>query len=136
MGKKRIIFIICIVALFIICYCTINVKYDRLARYSFGTTSQRKKIEEKLTDKEIEYIVEYAIEPDYFIHYLDCYRFNIYHIDSYNHFRELFPSFGVNDSVTIVEKLSLIGKDNDDFYYSILMYGQDHASTILKRYLW
>lgn len=135
MNKKRILVITCIFIIFIICYLIINTKYDRLARYPFGTDSERAKIESKLTDKEIEYIVEYALEPDYFMPYFDCYRFNIYHVDSYNHFRSLFSSIGINDSVTIVERLYFLGKDNDEFYNNLLKHGDEYAVMILKTYL-
>lgn len=136
MNKKRIITIVCIVILFIACFSVINIKYDRLARYPYGTDAQRARIEKELTDKEIEYIVEYCIEPDYFFAYLDCYRFNIYHIDSYNRFRSLFSSFSVNDSVTIVERLILLGKDDEKFYTSLLKSGNEYAVNTLKSYLW
>lgn len=136
MNKKRILVIVCIVILFIVCFLIINTKYDRLARYPYGTDAERLKIENKLTDKEIEYIVEYSIEPVSFIQYLDCYHFNIYHLNDYNHFRSLFPSFGLNDSVTIVEKLYLLGKNNDKYYSYLLKFGNEYATSTLSTYLW
>lgn len=136
MNKKRILVICLIIILFIICYSVINTKYDRLARYPFGTEEQRVKIEKKLTDKEIEYIVEYAIEPEFFIEYLDCYHFNIYHVSSYEHFRNLFSSFNRHDAVSIVERLILLNKDDDTFYNSLIVKGQDYAVNVLRTYIW
>lgn len=134
MNKKRILVIIAICLLFITCYSIINTKYDRLARYPFGTNSEREIIESVLDDQEIEYIVEYAIEPDFFMKYIQCARFNIYHVDKYNHFCNLFPQFSIGDSVTIVERLDLLHKANDDFYNSLLQYDDDYITKLLRSY--
>lgn len=135
MNKKRIFVIVIICVLFITCYTIINTKYDRLARYPFGTDSERVIIENELNDQEIEYIVEYAIEPDFFMQYIQCAKFNIYHVEKYNHFRSLFPQFSIGDSVTIVERLNLLNKDNDDFYFSLLTHDNDYVTKLLKSYL-
>lgn len=134
MNKKRIIVIICIFILFITCYFTINVKYDRLARYPFGTESERKTIENKLNDSEIDYIVEYAIEPEHFMQYIYCSKFNIYHIDLYDHFNELFPYFTKNETVSIVEKLFLLNKANDNYYFKILSMEDSDVYKLLRTY--
>lgn len=134
MNKKRIIVILGIIFLFVTCYFTINIKYDRLARYPFGNGYERVAIENKLDDAEIDYIVEYAIEPDYFIQYINCSKFNIYHLDLYKHFSQLFPYLSNEESVTIVERLFLLNKANDDFYNKILSMGEDEAYRLLRTY--
>lgn len=134
MNKKRIIVIICIFVLFIACYLTINVKYDRLARYPFGTDSERKIIEKKLDDSEIDYIVEYAIEPNYFMEYINCTKFNIYHSDLYKHFDNLFPYFTSEETVAIVERLYLLNKANDNYYNKLLNMKQEDAHSLLRTY--
>lgn len=134
MNKKRIFVIFAICVLFIICYSIINIKYDRLARYPFGTDKEREIIERELDDQEIDYIVEYAIEPDFFMKYIHCYRFNIYHVDLYNHFCSLFPQFSIGDSVTIVERLSLLNKANDNYYNELLKHDTDYITKLLKTY--
>ena len=78
--------------------------------------TERTIIEKNLNDQEIEYIVEYAIEPDYFMRYIYYEKFNIYHVEQYNHFIVLFPQFSIEDSITIVERLCLLNKANDEFY--------------------
>lgn len=134
MNKKRFIVIICIFILFIACYLTINIKYDRLARYPFGNNSERQLIEKVLDDSEIDYIVEYAIEPDHFIQYINCYKFNIYHIDLYKHFDKLFPNFSNEETVSIVERLYLLNKANDNYYDKLLNMREEDAYSLLRTY--
>lgn len=135
MNKKRILVIVIICALFIVCYLMINTKYDRLARYPFGTDKERTIIERELNDQEIEYIVEYAIEPDYFMKYINYDKFNIFHVEQYNHFIALFPQFSVEDSIRIVERLCLLNKANDEFYNSLINKGIEYSISILRSYL-
>ena len=135
MNKKRILVIVIICALFIGCYLMINTKYDRLARYPFGTDAERTIIERELNDQEIEYIVEYAIEPDFFMKYIIFEKFNIYHVDQYDHFNELFPQFTIGETINIVERLCLLNKANDEFYYSLLKKDREYAIGILRSYL-
>lgn len=135
MNKKRIFVIVAICILFVLCYSIINTKYDRLARYPFGTDAEREIIEKELNDQEIDYIVEYAIEPDFFMKYINYQKFNIYHVEEYNHFMSLFPQFNIEDSITIVERLSLLNKANDDFYYTLLKHDTEYIDSILRSYL-
>ena len=135
MNKKRIFVIVIICLLFIVCYSIINTKYDRLARYPFGTTSERKIIEKELNDQEIDYIVEYAIEPDFFMKYIQFDKFNIYHVEQYNHFASLFPQFTIDDTIKIVERLYLLNKANDEFYSTLTGKDIDYINMVLRSYL-
>ena len=135
MKKKRIFVISIICLLFIICYSIINTKYDRLARYPFGTESERNIIDRQLNDQEIDYIVEYAIEPDFFMKYIRYDKFNIYHVEQYNHFMSLFSQFSIEDTIKIVERLYLLNKANDDFYNSLIGKDNDYITMVLRSYL-
>ena len=135
MNKKRI-FVICVIfLLFITCYTVINTKYDRLARYPFGNESERKIIGDKLDDQEIEYIIEYGLEPDFFMDYIYCDKFNIYHVDLYNHFNDLFPMFTNQELILIVERLDLLNRANDEYYNNLLEKDPENVYTILRTYL-
>lgn len=135
MNKKRILSIIIICALFIFCYFCINIKYDKLARYPFGTDREREIISNNLDNQEIDYIVEYAIEPDYFMDYVYYQKFNVFHVEQYNEFRFLFPYFDIEESIIIVERLFLLNKANDDFYYELLTHDKTYIINILRTYL-
>ena len=135
MNKKRILVIVIICVIFFGCYLIINTKYDKLARYPFGNQTERAIIEKNLNDQEIDYIVEYAIEPNYFMRYIYYEKFNIYHVEQYNHFMVLFPQFSIEDSITIVERLCLLNKANDDFYNSLLKKDTEYINNVLRSYL-
>lgn len=135
MNKKRIIVCVVIVILFIVCYSIINTKYDRLARYPYGTESERKIIEDYLDDNEIEYIIEYSIDPSYFIEYIRYDKFNIYHIDQYKHFNNIFTDFDTRETIIIVERLILLNKANDNFYTAISAKKMSDAYKFLRTYL-
>lgn len=135
MNKKRIFVIGIIFLLFVICYIVINTKYDRLARYPFGNDEERRIIGDILDDQEIEYIIEYALEPDFFMNYIKCDKFNIYHVDLYTHFKDLFPMFNNQESILIVERLVLLNRANDNYYYSLLEKDYENIYTILRTYL-
>lgn len=81
--KRRILLVVFITILFGICFIRMNKRFDRLSRYPYDNPEKRALIDKHLNDDEIEYIIEYSIEPNYFIKFIQCKNFNIYHVDFY-----------------------------------------------------
>ena len=84
MKIKRLFLVFGIIGLFGVCYFYMNSHFDRLSRYPYEYPEARAKIDAKLNDQEIEYLIEYSIAPVEFIKYIDAESFNIYHIDTYH----------------------------------------------------
>ena len=97
-----------------------NVKFDRLSRYPYEGEKMREIISEHLTDEEIEYIIQYSIAPVHFMDYIECPSFNIYHIDQYNHTKDIAFYLSNEEVVEYTfkkpEALFTITKDDDGVY--------------------
>ena len=79
----RAVLVACILLLFAVCFKVMNNRFDRLSRYPYEDPAKRALIDKYLNDEEIEYIIEYAIAPNYFIDYIEVPGFNIYHVEEY-----------------------------------------------------
>lgn len=78
------------IALFsIICFIIMNSRYDSLSRYPYKDQRSRQLIREYLNSEEIEYIIEYSIEPNLFISFIQADGFNIYHAADYKRLSEV-----------------------------------------------
>ncbi|MFV0479719.1 MAG: D-alanyl-D-alanine carboxypeptidase family protein [Anaerorhabdus sp.] len=108
MKIKRLIFVLCVLGIVTLCMAYMNSKYDPLARYPYQGEEMRETIRENLTRKEMEYIIEYSINPDLFIDYIEVNRFNIYHATEYKYISNFLWTDGYeypdpSDVVSIVE---------------------------------
>ena len=120
MKKKRIIFITCIIVIFVVCYVFMNRSYDPLNRYAYDDENARGVIKQKLNDEEISYIVDYQIDPVQFIRYIYYPRFNIYHIDFYNAASQYLYNLNDKELVDIIERLISINHNNKETYYDLM----------------
>lgn len=105
-----------------------NLSYDSLSRYSYSDEKARELIKENLDKSEIEYIVEYQIDPGTFINYVKAENFNVYHIDEYNeldiNLYYLDNEELVNFTEQIIEKadISEVNGYTNEYYYQDLLY--------------
>jgi len=104
MRKKRflLLFFVCLITF--LCILKVNQKYDRLARYQYDDQEARTLIKSHLSNREIDYIIEYAIEPNYFKKFITCENFNIYLCDLYNLVQDNYWYISPQDSVNYVYK--------------------------------
>ena len=81
--RNRAITVTVIILIFLAAYFRMNTRFDRLSRYPYEDKHARELIDEYLDDDAVNYIIEYAIEPSYFIDLIDAPGFNIYHVEYY-----------------------------------------------------
>ncbi len=92
MNKKRtsVYLVLMVIFIFSLAFYFINVRYDNLSRYPYELSEyEYNSLKSKLSNEEIEYIVEYAIEPSRIFKYLNSPKFNIYHLKEYDHYASL-----------------------------------------------
>lgn len=65
------------------CYWNLNQSYDPLARYPYGSESQRAMILDRLDNREIDYLISQHIRPKVFINFIDVDGFDIYECQKY-----------------------------------------------------
>gem|GEM_PF-6747939 len=110
-----------VTVIFLTCFCVINSKYDRLSRYPYEDENARYLIKKYMSDEDIEYIIDYAITPGYFIKYIECPDFNIYHVDAYDKAGAFYWYADKNDVVKLVETIYNFDNSEDiDYYMSLL----------------
>lgn len=105
MGKKRILIFVVLSILFVSCLVTMNIRFDRLSRYPYEDEEARELINRIMTDDEIEFIIEYSIDPTYFIDYIECNGFNIYHVETYDETKRYCWYLSNQNIVQLVEKM-------------------------------
>ena len=101
---KRFALVIALVLMTVLCLVFMNRNYDPLARYSYFISDEtRQIILDNLDDRELKYIVDYAIAPEEYMSYIHSYNFNAYHIAQYNKASEKLIRLYPNQVVTVVE---------------------------------
>lgn len=106
LGKYRIAFLLMLIMVFVFCFSLMNTRFDRLSRYPYRDDEEMlKKMDETMTDQEIEYLIEYSISPSYFKKYFLVKRFNIYHVDFYNTAHNRATYLSNDDVVEFVEEM-------------------------------
>lgn len=103
MKIKRFFLVLLIVIIFITCMSIMNKRFDRLSRYPYEDAYARERINSIMTDEEIEFLIEYSIDPAYFIEYIECKDFNVFHVDSYNIAKEYCWYLSNENIVELVE---------------------------------
>ncbi|MFI3283860.1 MAG: D-alanyl-D-alanine carboxypeptidase family protein [Erysipelotrichaceae bacterium] len=103
MKTKQLIFVTLITIISFVCFGLMVRNFDTLSRYPYDNDTARELIKEYLIKDEIEYIIEYSIEPNYFIRFIAAEDFNIYHSDVYNEIDQLSWDLGPHDIVELVE---------------------------------
>lgn len=86
---KRLIFMGCLLALFVFCYSTMNEHYDVLARYQYVNDENRKIITEHLNADEINVLIDRQYLPEEFLPFIDLDGFDIRYVQWYNDALEL-----------------------------------------------
>ena len=109
-GKRRLIY--GVLLLFVLCYVVMNRNYDPLARYNYDNEIARQALRNNLTNRELQYVVDYQIAPESYMNYIDSANFNIYHLDSYERVRNNFIYLNEWQVVDVAEELL---KYTDDF---------------------
>ncbi len=105
LNLKRWMLVIVVIVIAMTSLGFMNSKYDTLSRYSYSDENARSLIKEYLNKEEIEYIIEYSIEPALFIDYIQEKEFNIYHAAEYRYLSEYLWSeaFGYPTPYSIVD---------------------------------
>lgn len=84
MKTKQLIFVTLIIIISLGCFGLMVRNFDILSRYPYQNDKARALIKEFLTKDEIEYIIEYSIEPNHFLRYIEAEDFNVFNSDLYN----------------------------------------------------
>lgn len=115
MQIKRILLVVAVLLIAISCLINMNLKFDRLARYPYSLDEKtRKKINYYLSDEEINYIVEWSIQPIEFIDYLDDVNFNIFHIEKYKKFSNKLNYLNYKEIIAFYEEIKIY--DENEIY--------------------
>lgn len=83
MKVARSLFIVSLVALFIVCFMQMNKNFDPLARYPYADESNRDIIKEKLNTDDINYLISQQLKPEEFMPYIKIDGFSIRHTRYY-----------------------------------------------------
>lgn len=115
MLKKHVLLIFVILVITGICYVFMNRNYDPLSRYSYYLSEDtRYQILNRLDEREVKYIVDYAIAPNEFTDYLENSSFNAYHIAQYNTARKSLLMLKPTEIVNVVELIYKRDLDLDE----------------------
>lgn len=103
MNKKRIALILSVVFVFLICLYYMNRRFNRLSRYPYDDKNATRLIDKYMSDKDIEYIIEYSIAPKYIVDFIESPRFSIYHVADYDELKTLMPELTGDEVVNAIE---------------------------------
>ena len=126
--NKKIIFLSAVGLISIGIIMIMNLSYDSLSRYSYDDPYARELIKENLDRSQIEYIVEYQIDPYLFIDYIEADNFNVYHIQAYRDLDINLYYLSNEELVDFTEqiiKLADISEVNgytNEYFYQDLLY--------------
>ena len=135
-GRALLVGVLMILTVAAIAY--MNTKYDRLSRYPYQDDEIRAIIDEKFTNEEIEYIIEYSISPHMFRDFILCDRFNIFHAAEYYQLRQ---DHWNNDSQQIVDMVEDTHEKMDvetlsaylnHYSYDEIKYYLDHGDEYIR----
>ena len=73
--KLRVLLILAIAAFFVVCYYTMNTKYDPLARYPYVTDTNREEIIANISKQDIQFIIDEDIKPEQFLPFVKSEEF-------------------------------------------------------------
>ena len=128
MKAKRIALIVVLVAVFVVCFQSMNNRYDPLARYSFNkelTVEQKDLIIEKMSLDDIDYMIQQKLKPEQYLKYIEVEGFSVKNTLYYEKCEE-YQSADVSYIVNFVNtyKKQLTYKDLDTllsaYSYSML----------------
>lgn len=137
MKEKRILFILFTLLIALTCFVHMNRSYDPLSRYPYEITpEEHETIVSHLDAEAMEYIIEYAIGPEYFMPYINCNHFTIYRIMEYSALQAAVPSLTAQQTVDYYHTMErLYGKDINDqlknsyYVHEILDYYRDYPNA-------
>lgn len=121
MRIKQMIFVFVIISFAVLCVFKMNLTYDSLSRYPYEDVEARELIKKHLNKKDIEYIIEYSIEPSYFLRFIEAKGFNIYHTEYYDELEEVCWFLTPDELVTFAETV-------------FSTYSVDELSVLLEHY--
>ncbi len=107
LRKKRIVFLFGIFLIAAICIGVMNLNYNRLSRYAhleYMSFQDQELFNEYLSDKDIDYIIEWSISPHLIIDYVDKEGFNVYHLQQYNELGNYHTRLSDENVVLLVEQ--------------------------------
>lgn len=123
MRIKRLFVVSAIIVLFLSCMYIMNKRFDRLSRYPYEDPVARDLINKTMTDEEINFIIEYSIDPQYFMEYIECKGFNVFHVESYDIAKKYCWYLSNNNIVELVEMIyKYDNPDNVSNTLSLLQY--------------
>lgn len=110
MKVRRIFFVCGIMVIAALCIGKMNLSFNRLSRYPYTpymTEEDQQLVRDKLSDKDIEYLIEVGISPNEYMQYIQEERFSIYHIAEYNELYQYHSYLNATQIVSLVEDARL-----------------------------
>ena len=117
--RNRAITVVVIILIFLGAFIRMNTRFDRLSRYPYQDKQARKLIDEYLDDDAVNYIIEYAIEPSYFIDLIEAPGFNIYHVEYYRALMRDVNYLTKYDIVAFAEETGILSGANQPLDISV-----------------
>ncbi len=110
--KKYIPLFAIITVSFIICFISINTRYNEFYRVPGASDERVKMFKEYLTAEEQKYLVENVINSSLFIDYIEDDNFKLINYENYNSVRIVYSDMPLNELIiktnNVIEKLSLV----------------------------
>ena len=132
MRIKQIVLVIIISLISMGCVLFMNRSYDRLARYQYDNPEARSLIAKYMSDDEIEYIIEYAIDPDTFIRYIKAPSFSVYRTDYYDYASQYLYFADDENIVEFSEKIASLSKNPKEDLKYLVYYSYDELIYYLE----
>ena len=129
--KQSKLFVLGVVVFTFICLFIMNSRYDSLSRYPYHDQRSRQLIKQYLTSEEIEYIIEYSIEPNLFISFIQTDGFNIYHAADYKKLSEVLWNEPPQRIVDMIEETYEI-INTDTLIQFLQSYSYDELDTFIR----
>lgn len=135
MKVQRILFVLSVMCIAAFCFVKMNLNYNRLSRYQYleyMSEQQQEIVCDHLNDKDIEYLIEYAISPSEYLNYIEYPGFSIYHIEYYKRLAYLYPYLDASMIVDLVEKTGVV-EENAEYSFDEIcdLVAQYDATTLL-----
>lgn len=95
MKAKRLTLIIVLIAIFVVCFQSMNNRYDPLARYSYNselTMQERELIIQHMNTEDIDYMIQAKLKPEQVLKYINVEGFKVKNTLYYERCIELQPT--------------------------------------------
>lgn len=80
MKTKRIVFIIVLTIIFVLCFQSMNTRYNPLARYSYNdqlSSEEKELIIQHMNNEDIDYMIQAKLKPEQYLKYIEIEGFSV-----------------------------------------------------------